>query len=1030
MATDWYSISNVTGFKERFGSEDIYLPLKYGEKPPRSSNQEFNLKLSTSGTIINLKDNYNNFIDSIGLDVSNDLKTISLTPINVQYNHLNLELQRLSIHLPNKLVSSNCLTYSIHKDINHDNELQLVVDFIDDRYLFITVAINIDDFIVNNNYKFQRNNFKAWGNISIPYSFELRSSPHLLKSLDSNNCIVSLRDGGLLHFQRPSPLQDFDVYNFNESSGGVSLNLFHNIFKSYNNNKSGLTSLSPNTIADFIAHENCLITLSVSKTVKFWDLSDHNQVLKSFGLDEEDNNYLNSIPEKYFYRIENNKHTYLIFLCSTTFNENGIVFNIWDITDLGKIKQNKCTLNVPIMESGYDYRNNLWFIQDFFVKPEDTDLQLYILWKSNISSVLIEYQIDQDFELVSYKKSLSFDYNDNFLQSYDEGYYENKILKSGSYDKLTLISSINILRERLNLSLVSESDLLIKETVALLHDNGKTKNPWFILNSLCEEFTNLSKETLSLTFVGNQMISYQTNGIGIFRPLHYLEKFTINKSDALNNILNSIEMKISIKTIERINKFLCSIDSVDFETLLYINKEFVGDKISNEEEIEIINILSSYSNPSETIKYLITDDQFSKKLENHELSLAYAEFILVSFKDIKLIHEKLLIILLLFLSSFKNDDGILELCKMAFKRIKNYKKITRIMELDKKMLLRTINQGDFNSKFNYLNNKIDNEEFIIQVIFELLSNNESDTIIKEFLPTIDLEKNKLLVGLCYLINKDLSKVDLLDYSNFNSQVIEHLKTINHGVLAPFISNISQDQSESNYYHSLSSLLNLIVVTDDKKSEFSNKAIDFELKSIELLDNKSKINEYHVNIFNLSIESLNIDKLLVCLSNLQLDPRFNQLVKTFILKLNEQKLTKYLFTNEFLKANSKLIDLILIEVAESQLLINSIKFYEILYAWRLFNNLDDFKIFDKRGSMEALYLFITRFERESYTLDSKNLKLIYVKILEFYLIILNGLKGFKNNDDQWLIKYDTERKLLTLNDLQHEYVSYLKRLNDI
>ena len=54
------------------------------------------------------------------------------------------------------------------------------------------------------------------GYISVPYSFELRSSPFLLKCLDNLNLIVSLKDGGLLHFKRDEELGEINVFNFQE----------------------------------------------------------------------------------------------------------------------------------------------------------------------------------------------------------------------------------------------------------------------------------------------------------------------------------------------------------------------------------------------------------------------------------------------------------------------------------------------------------------------------------------------------------------------------------------------------------------------------------------------------------------------------------------------------------------------------------------------------------------------------------------------------------------------------------------------
>ena len=91
--------------------------------------------------------------------------------------------------------------------------------------------------------------------------------------------------------------------------------------------------------------------------------------------------------------------------------------------------------------------------------------------------------------------------------------------------------------------------------------------------------------------------------------------------------------------------------------------------------------------------------------------------------------------------------------------------------------------------------------------------------------------------------------------------------------------------------------------------------------------------------------------------------------------------------------------------------------------------------DKRGAIEALYEFITRFRIENPTGDVE--RKVKLKILEIYMIILNLLKSFENNQDQWFLKTNsykettttTRRSIVSLNDLKLEYLEWLKNLDE-
>lgn len=75
----------------------------------------------------------------------------------------------------------------------------------------------------------------------------------------------------------------------------------------------------------------------------------------------------------------------------------------------------------------------------------------------------------------------------------------------------------------------------------------------------------------------------------------------------------------------------------------------------------------------------------------------------------------------------------------------------------------------------------------------------------------------------------------------------------------------------------------------------------------------------------------------------------------------------------------------------------------------------------------MYLFITRFISES---DKSTERKVKLKILEFYMIILNVFKSFTDDEDKWILKYTgNQRSIIKLDDLKIEYLEWLKILDD-
>lgn len=206
-----YSSSSIVGHKDSYRNYCVKLPLTYPSKTTTNSsssslspNDEFHKQTAAISNIIKFPSH--SLVNAASVSVLNDLKTIVLTPLEFETNKLGFNLKNIIFDLPHPIISTNCFTVQYHENDN------IIIDFIDESYLCITLKISVDNFVRNQRLPLDK--FETWGQISVPYSFELRSSPFYLTHLDDLNLIVSLKDGGLLHFKRQEVLGSLQLIIF------------------------------------------------------------------------------------------------------------------------------------------------------------------------------------------------------------------------------------------------------------------------------------------------------------------------------------------------------------------------------------------------------------------------------------------------------------------------------------------------------------------------------------------------------------------------------------------------------------------------------------------------------------------------------------------------------------------------------------------------------------------------------------------------------------------------------------------------
>ncbi|KAI5959373.1 uncharacterized protein KGF55_005350 [Candida pseudojiufengensis] len=1000
-----YSNSNVSGYSYDLPTLDVKLPLKYQSTSPSTSssiiinsdpNEYFHQQSSTSGQFLTL--NSNPFVSLISSSIFNDLKTILITPIDFKQNSLRVKLQNIKIHLPNPISSINCISI-IQKDQN------IYINLIDSKYLFITLQLSIETFIEGRNLNLS--DFEKWGHISVPYSFEMRSQPYILKSIDDLSLIVSLEDGGLLNFYRHEPLSDIKIRNFNEP-----VSIFSGFFAG--DKRTDLNGISSNSIVDVLKIDQLLITLTVSKELKIWN-TETSQFLSKISLFDKKSRdvWLTTIPTKYLKLISLNGEHYITVLITTEGGESKksrFAFKTFKLDGTTLKEQGQfyiqpelpntllSTSDVYFHDS--TFQNTIWFIQDYEVEyTEDEKLNYHILWKSNTTSILVSYTINfVNGSILEIQISSPTPQDDKELSAFHESdYYEREIFDSGFFNDLIVTTSISILSQHLKVE-IPKIDTNLKTTANnLINSNSETdsKYLWFKLYSLCKEFKKLSNEVLAITIFGKKYITLNSNGFGVFRHSHYFESFVYKNLSSpdgeLIKIFDKFSATLSSKSYHKLyNTILSFQKELNSDYVNDLFKTFIDNKLSNEEINLILIDLSKIPNVLEIIQSLVTigDYQLINELESyHQLGKFFQYSTFITFKNIIQQHTTILLNLIILFLICEVNDEILKLLNNVVNIIQKYdifrfilntnfttdsnnNKIKGLSDINNSLfwsaivdkninLKQLINTSQTNDAFDCLYNDIlSKDNFIIDSVVQLINQGEGIYLKKYFVDKLSKTnvEELFLIGIISLLNKEPQTffnifLDFEKFENINIKLIYDLKKNEN--LRPLLIILSDYPTKSDYYHELSKIL-LTQLSNKNSISLNNQLIEISLKfeklAIENTEDDEKKQEYNLNIFQNSLNISDYELVKESLNNLQNYSHIKNLFKQFITKLIHEHKYKILFplensNNKLFLKNFKLIDSILNQIANDSSLNQSLKIYEILFSWRNFGNSASVKEFE-------------------------------------------------------------------------------------
>jgi len=1161
-----YSCTTVVGYTGRTDETVcVKLPLKYptNSNVAPTPNDEFNKTIAVAGTVVPV----NSIVDNFAWSVASDLKSITLSPVVTNNNNLDLKFRNFQFQFPNQIISHKCLSVRyIKPETNGDMDVDgeslendqgiIVIDVIDSNYLFVTLTVVPSDFIVTSNNAFDLDQFHSWGHISVPYSFELRSVPFSLVGLDSYNLIVSLNDGGLLHFKRSTILNDFDVYNFSDSSNFLPLNLLGSLFGKHHTQSSVVEGISSNSIIDAIAiSEEIVITLTVSKQLKVWSLISHQLMSSPLHLSElVDGSWLTSAPAKHLQVLENKRtdKKFLTLFYTSPSKEDKSAFQIgaWEIVnrnnniELDKISSDH-HLDLPTMffhSTEKSFQNSNWFIQDFQSEVFDDFFLYHILWKSNTSSVLVTYQSNISGELeVLYSSFVGpFQNLEELSPNHESDFYKHMIFNSGRYNNLITNTSLNIFKSHYGIDRGMDTNTSIRESMqeAIFKSGNDAKLMWFKLYSLCEEYKKLSEEVLGLSQVnGGSCLTTQVNGFGIFRPSHYYEKVFFPRSvespeSKLAQILVKISTSVSIKTCHKLVAKATSVTKLSLEGATELYNIYLKSRFSDSGIQAIIGEISSIPDAYKILNSLVQPLKSEtseiahsyKYSQSDDISRLNKLFTIGGIRDIKEQHEGLLATLLVLFLLFEVTEDNVNYMNEIIKKLNNYNVFSLILDTSFKSLSlnshiqaenlnnqefsvfwsaivnkhpqlnQLIRENKINDAFNYIYGEILSNDggFIVDVIVDLINRGEGKFIRESFFTKLNESHpiDRFLMGLVYLINEEPQEFFKVfeNYESFNLQTDQTLAdkfkdslSVNPHI-KNFLDSIFDNEhnelvKKSNYYNALSELAKsqigshhrqnhninansqkMLIFGNANLSEIETNyltiALHFQQVAIELLKQtqdqslSDKIDSYYLNVFDLSLRLTKYDSVYDALSNLSSTKEstlynYRELFMRFIKNLINNQSISMIFppnTNVLYLKNYLLIDDILLTLATNDNnLSRSRKLYEYLYSWRLFgvsSKISSNQLADKRGAIEALYMFICRFRVGTANLlesgtngividDVKQFKL---KILELYMIIINCLKSFDDDDDKWLIKHgESSNSITKLDDIKLEYLEWIKEL---
>lgn len=352
-------------------------------------NSYYLAHVAVSGGIF-IRKKSNSLFQNIAWRILEKTRVIELDVCDAFTNEQNAKFNRIRIQCPMKLRES-CI--AISEDEEND---RIVVDFITESGFLYTVYFAFDYFKIKNQLPLLDDaNASEWRSIKQPNAFDITKSL-LIKSISSSSFVVALSSGNLVALSRETPLDDLFCQVFNEQRS-IGLAIASRIFGGADK-LDGYPNLSArSSICLEISPDGLyLMSLAINRAFKIFSLQTLQTVWEcTLGPDD----FKEVItPQPYnsmvFSVNENgnppNATTYLI-TCLPSMNSR---FKLWIydgsagpesiLTDLGSSFE----LDSPVLDD-----SAIWSVSDFRLIDKKDTLELWVVWKSDTTSITKSYSI-------------------------------------------------------------------------------------------------------------------------------------------------------------------------------------------------------------------------------------------------------------------------------------------------------------------------------------------------------------------------------------------------------------------------------------------------------------------------------------------------------------------------------------------------------------------------------------------------------------------------------------------------------------
>lgn len=674
---------------------------------PSDPESSFKSKLTEPNTNILTIDS-SSIPNKINYRIINDGLTAVLTPLALN-NNFKVELRALKINLPDR-IRSNCLTIS--QFVNSEDETCVLVDIISEAGMIITIILRLSDFVVNKSGGgINSSNYEEWCKISNPYGFDIRK-PHILYSYSYDYSIVFLRDGGIIGLKKNPRDFAIEPVVFNDNSYFESLSSLLRPWAKTHNFAPEHSDLSLKTTIDAIHLDDYLLTVTINQKLRIWSVSKQSLVLEKDLNDfisshkiSTNKPFFDSNPTKLLDLLEvevnGQEHTYLsIFLPFGT-----------GFFKLLEIQSNKSSIEVGDLGPKFEFQVNLpasttiWLVADLkLIRPSNQQsLELWVLWKSNTSSIIQHLKISEDastqwFDVakpsITLRKATDSEtWSEFYLRKiFDSGFYSNEIVETALsiYEQhftnthtASYIGDENIL-----------DDLSIREKVVktigknVMIDKNYDENlrkQFQRFDTLCKEFQKQSDEPLKL-YVDNDtslMLMINRSEYSLIRKTSNTELLDNNKHLKISSIEELDDIKEHLRFLDIISSFRKSISSdvlddvrnslvrlvnttaptlTKAESLAVIYEKNLNNKFNPANLSSLVEELSSFDNIFIIIKDLLKlqSNTSDESLVKGKLATFGVSLVLKTLKNILAVNQETLfdLLILLLVLEFDSTDEL------------------------------------------------------------------------------------------------------------------------------------------------------------------------------------------------------------------------------------------------------------------------------------------------------------------------------------------------------------------------------------